>query len=189
MPDIDLTHPELDAIAAKHWPRTVPTEALRQMLRDAGDLALAKYLGTYEPPEVTPVTHSLHITGLPPSQDDWPFDPQDLSISTYAPPDQGAWFAGPNRGVRIKHLPSGLEASAHEERSQHRNKVDAMRALANLVRQWKEAGSLVPDPDDPFPEKTDTELGFAYRMMLKAHRGGLNVNFVNGDISLPNIKR
>jgi protein subunit release factor A len=36
-------------------------------------------------------------------------------------------------GVRVTHLPTGLRADSHHERSQHRNNDLAMRLLAGMV--------------------------------------------------------
>lgn len=123
---------------------------------------------------------------------EWPFELTDLRIDTYRI-DSGGGFSlnKADSAVRIRHLPSGLEASSSEDRSQHHNKAEAMKLLAVMVSKWKANGRLdgVEDSDDPLPDYTDAELGFAYRMMIKAHHRGLVVNFVSGDISLPKNKR
>lgn len=120
---------------------------------------------------------------------EWPFAWDELVIDTYRTTGGGGFSMNKvDNGVRIKHILSGLEASCHTDRSQYRNKAEALKLLAALVQEWIAAGSPVADPDDPFPDKTDAELGFAYRMMVKAQQGGLVVNFMTGDISLPKSK-
>lgn len=60
--------------------------------------------------------------------------PEDLKTDTYRAPDQtNRWVWAPDRGVRITHLPTGIQAECHEHRSQHRNKVDAYDKLIDLV--------------------------------------------------------
>lgn len=170
----DLTPAEMTHIIDRFWPSRVDRKALHQMLQAAADRALEKYLGNAEPmpPLATEITYpDLHTA--------------DLEISTYRAPGTSGGF-GMNRvetAVRITHLPTGLQAEAWEDRSQHKNKAVAYaelkRKVALHVRQPE------PDPKDPHPDKTDAELGFAYRMMLRAAHNGLVVNFISGDISLP----
>jgi hypothetical protein len=169
----DLTQVERNRIIKKWWPR-VPAASrgrVEGMLNDVADLVLSKYLGIHEPAPADEIIYpDLHTA--------------DLEITTFRKPDAGGFsFGYADIGVRITHLPTGLQAEAWEDRSQYKNKAVAYaelkRKVALHVRQPD------PDPKDPHPDKTDAELGFAYRMMLRAAHNGLVVNFISGDISLP----
>ena len=72
-------------------------------------------------------------------------DPKYLLIETYRAPGQtSGWFAKPDQGVQITHLPTGLQALCHESTNVHRNKVRALAELTamvirNLTRQLQHA--------------------------------------------------
>lgn len=54
-------------------------------------------------------------------------DPADLKVETWPPRQTGGQtVGGAYNGVRVTHLPSGLEACADTDRSQHRNRSIAM---------------------------------------------------------------
>lgn len=57
--------------------------------------------------------------------------PQDLSIDTYRRPDSGSLL--PETGVRIKHIPTGITVHCHDDRSVHKNRVNAMEELQQHV--------------------------------------------------------
>jgi len=62
--------------------------------------------------------------------------PQDLVISTYRAPGQTSrWMWSSYRGVRILHVPTGIQAECHEHESQHRNRVTAFDKLIEMVGQ------------------------------------------------------
>lgn len=76
-------------------------------------------------------------------------DPKDLRIDTYSSRPLASWVHHTITGVRIIHLPTGLEAICETERSQHANKDKALAALAQMVarRQVEPApaqGELIP---------------------------------------------
>jgi protein subunit release factor A len=57
-------------------------------------------------------------------------DPSHLKIEIWPPRQTGGQIVGPGpQGVKITHLPSGLEAVSISERSQHRNKAIAMAMI------------------------------------------------------------
>lgn len=51
-----------------------------------------------------------------------------------------------------------------------------------LVERTPEQPKVEIDPDDPRTHQSDEELGWQYRILLKAHRKGCHVNFATGDI-------
>jgi len=61
---------------------------------------------------------------------DQQLDPKDLRMDIYR--TGGGWNTIDN-GIRITHIPTGLTVSMHENRSAHRNKVDALAKLTKLV--------------------------------------------------------
>jgi protein subunit release factor A len=56
-------------------------------------------------------------------------DPADLSYEMWPPRDLGGQHVGVSSGVKVTHLPTGLVAICHTERSQHRNKNVAVDML------------------------------------------------------------
>jgi RF-1 domain len=68
-------------------------------------------------------------------------NPNDLNVSTFNPNDRaGGWTLNKDVGVCVIHKPSGLQARASMDRSQHRNRATAMATLQKLVDDWDEAG-------------------------------------------------
>lgn len=61
---------------------------------------------------------------------------KEYIISTFNTGGSG-WEPIKQNGVKIIHVPSGLEARCSEERSIHRNKHVAMETLQTKVGQWK----------------------------------------------------
>lgn len=61
------------------------------------------------------------------------FEAGEILISTYNPEPNGGWSPKLDRGVRIVHLPTGLVAESHEDRSMFRNRAIAMDKLQQLV--------------------------------------------------------
>lgn len=62
--------------------------------------------------------------------------PQDLSISSYREPNKGQWNQNPDRGITIKHIPSGITTACHSERSSHANRAKAMVELNEKLKDW-----------------------------------------------------
>lgn len=77
--------------------------------------------------------------------------PKDLRIRTYVPMNssQGAWSSGRDNGVAILHIPSGIEASSHVDRSQHRNRAIAME---KLVKRLEDRAALAQSSHQPEDE-------------------------------------
>lgn len=62
------------------------------------------------------------------------FDPHDVSIETMRASGPGGQHVNRTESaIRITHLPTGLQATASEERSQHRNRALALARLAAKV--------------------------------------------------------
>ncbi len=60
-------------------------------------------------------------------------DPKDLRIDPYSKAEHPGWTYKMTTGVRIIHLPTGLEAISESERSQHANRGKALAELEKLV--------------------------------------------------------
>lgn len=69
---------------------------------------------------------------------------EDLSIITYSPTPRPQWVSHIDRGVRVVHLPTGLMAECHEERSPHRNREIALAKLKKMIA----AEPVSQHPDD-----------------------------------------
>ena len=119
-------------------------------------------------------------------------EPKDLKIDTYK--SQGAGGQSVNTtdsAVRITHLPTGLKVEMQDERSQHQNKVKAMRIIRSRVfdhirrkeqeERNAERGSLLGSGN-----RSDRIRTFNFpQSRITDHRIGLSVNnleaFLNGD--------
>lgn len=67
------------------------------------------------------------------------FDPRDVRFETMRASGPGGQHVNRTESaVRVTHVPTGLQASASEERSQHRNKALAMARLARKLENLKE---------------------------------------------------
>lgn len=77
--------------------------------------------------------------------------PEDIKIDTYAHAGCAGWSFEVHRGVRIIHLPSGLQVSCETERSQHANKK---RCLELLVLSL--LGHAIQGPEDSAINCKDT---------------------------------
>lgn len=64
-------------------------------------------------------------------------EPSDLRIDTYRTEPYSAWVVRPDIGVRVTHVPTGLSAACHEDRSVHRNRVLAMEKLQKMLQTHK----------------------------------------------------
>ncbi len=61
-------------------------------------------------------------------------EPSDLRIDTYRPEPYSAWVVSPEIGVRVTHVPTGLSAACHKDRSVHRNRALAMEKLQKMLQ-------------------------------------------------------
>ena len=67
------------------------------------------------------------------------FDPRDVRFETMRASGPGGQHVNRTESaVRVTHAPTGLQASASEERSQHRNKALAVARLARKLENLKE---------------------------------------------------
>ena len=67
------------------------------------------------------------------------FDPGDVRFETMRASGPGGQHVNRTESaVRVTHVPTGLQASASEERSQHRNKALAMARLAHKLEGLEE---------------------------------------------------
>lgn len=134
---------------------------------------------------VTPYTGPLNV---PPTDDGetWPFDWADLKIDTYRAPDQGGFSRTVDRGVRLTHIPSGLIMDCHEDRSHHRNKAEAMKALAKLVRNWQAAGAPAPRPK---AEDVAAALDVITRALAPTPATGLGITSDDAVATLAEVRK
>lgn len=68
-------------------------------------------------------------------------NPAYLKIESIAPPKQGGQHVGMvSVGVRVTHIPTGIEAACKTERSQHKNRNVALAMIEYglLELGWKE---------------------------------------------------
>lgn len=67
--------------------------------------------------------------------------PQDLNISVFDLHPSARVPHNP-KGVKVLHIPSGIEVVCDEFRFQHRNKAEAIQKLALMIEQLPEQGEL-----------------------------------------------
>lgn len=64
---------------------------------------------------------------------------EDLRIESW-PPQGTTYVSIPLRGVRITHIPTGLQAFCDTERGQYRNKAIAMDKLTKMLANDRKEG-------------------------------------------------
>ncbi len=72
-------------------------------------------------------------------------DPADIRIETFPLKAAGGFALMRDIGVRITHIPTGIHAEASEDRSQHRNRYEAMVSLTEKVAAFAATKPTIGD--------------------------------------------
>lgn len=129
---------------------------------------------------------SVYVT--PEIDDDFELEvnEEDLRIDTYRSSGAGGQHVNTtDSAVRITHIPTGLVAQCQNERSQHKNKAQAMKVLKSQIYQY-EKEKREAEAREKQPEKKDIAWGSQIRSyvfhpynMVKDHR----TNYETGNIN------
>ena len=100
-------------------------------------------------------TSTATVAVLPQVEEvDWVINQNDLRIDTYCASGPGGQSVNTTKSaVRITHLPTGLIVTCQDEKSQHKNKDQAMKVLRSRLLQMEE-------------DKKAKELGDARRSQI-----------------------
>lgn len=95
---------------------------------------------------------------------------KDLRINTYHPRNFGGWVLKNANGVRITHVPTGLSAECHDDRSVHRNRLNAFRMLELAIA------------NEPVPRVKFTHGGTRFEISKQPELWGVENIVVNSRI-------
>lgn len=84
--------------------------------------------------------------------------PEDIRVDSFSVRNKGMIF-GTSNGIRITHLPSGIIIEESEDRSQHRNRHNAMEKLVNILEAI-EYGKSAKEKAAPAPTLNLDEAGY-----------------------------
>lgn len=79
------------------------------------------------------------------------FKISDLRVDTFSPGANTGWGMLPQTAIRITHVPTGIYVEEKGERSQHRNRAEALRKLEVVF-------ALLPECVDRKEEETRNSI-------------------------------